>query len=368
MAKIIKLTPEYIEEIRREFEESLRGIKLSDGKISYNKSFGTIQRKATVYFTSIAWKKMQALIKECDKEVAWHGVAYRSDDPEKDEYLISDIMVYPQEVTGATVTTDQAKYQTWLMSHDDEVFNNIRMQGHSHVNMGTTPSGVDTSLYERILDQLDDSMFYIFLIYNKRNEKTYKIYDLEKNVLFETADVDVKILEDPSEKTEIHVEGLSDDENQALTAYLAEYRDAKELKGFLADAKEKVTTKTWQSPYTPGNGYSGYNRWDGYGKPYSPSAPSTASTPPAAAADTKVIPIKDAAPAPSGKKEQGKTNVKKKGKAFGSSSGSKHRKGRRKDKKGSSGGNRQMSMMNAGWADEDDPYGAYGYSEDEYWD
>lgn len=196
MSKPIKMTPENLLEIRKEFEEALKGLKLSDGKISFSKTFGNTQRKAKLYFTEMAWLKMLTLVREFDKEVAWHGIAKRGDNPAEDSYVISDILVYPQEVTGATVNTDQEKYQLWLMNHEDEVFNNIRMQGHSHVNMGTTPSSVDTSLYDRILEQLDDDMFYIFLIWNKRNEKTIKIYDLEKNVLFETADVTVQVLDD----------------------------------------------------------------------------------------------------------------------------------------------------------------------------
>lgn len=196
MSKIIKLTPACMDEIRRDFATALSNIKLSDGKINFTKTFGAVNRKAQLYFTEIAWLKMLSLVREFDKEVAWHGVARRCDDPERDEYIISDILVYPQEVTGDTVNTDQEKYEMWLMSHDDDVFNNIRMQGHSHVNMSTSPSAVDISHQEKILDQLDDDMFYIFLIWNKRNEKTIKIYDLAKNVLFETADITVSIIDD----------------------------------------------------------------------------------------------------------------------------------------------------------------------------
>ena len=196
MAKIIKLTPECIEQARQEFEASLANIKLSDGKINFTKSFATIQRRATIYFTEIAWLKMQTLIREFDKEVAWHGIASRGEDPEKDEYFITDIIVYPQTVTGVTVTTDQEEYENWLNGLEDDVFNNLRMQGHSHVNMGTTPSGVDNNLYESILGQLKSTMFYIFMIWNKKGEKTIKLYDMAKNVLFETADCTVSILDD----------------------------------------------------------------------------------------------------------------------------------------------------------------------------
>ncbi|MDO5546894.1 MAG: hypothetical protein Q4F79_00195 [Eubacteriales bacterium] len=237
MSKIIKMTSQNLDEIRKDFEEALKGLKLSDGRINFTKTFGTIQRKATLYFTELAYLKMLTLVREFDKEVAWHGIAKRCED-EEDAYIISDILVYPQEVTGATVNTDQEKYQMWLMNNDDEVFNNIRMQGHSHVNMGTTPSSVDTNLYDQILAQLEDDMFYIFLIWNKRNEKTIKIYDLAKNVLFETADVTVKVRED----------------DIGMERFL---KDAKEM---VQDKKYTPTTPPYGKPYGYGGYYGTYNK------------------------------------------------------------------------------------------------------------
>ena len=118
------------------------------------------------------------------------------------------------------------------MSHDDDVFNKIRMQGHSHVNMAVSPSSVDLSLYERLLDQLSSDMFYIFMIWNKRGEKTVKIYDIRENILFETADVTVTI------------KGMED------------------MMEFLEDAKELVVTKTYNYGY--GTGAYPYN-YPGYG-------------------------------------------------------------------------------------------------------
>ena len=327
MAKIIKLTPEYIDEVRRDFEESLKGIKLSDGKLSFTKTFGATQRKATVYYTEVAWQKMQTLIREFDKEIAWHGLAYRGEDPEKDEYTITDILVYPQEVTGATVTTDQTEYQTWLFNHEDDVFNNIRMQGHSHVNMSTSPSGVDTSLYERILDQLDDTMFYIFLIYNKRGDKTYKIYDLAKNVLFETGDVEVKIL------------GNGFDMNE-----------------FLADAKSKVRDKVYkpQSPYvSPYSTYGTVVKASELPKSAFPTTPATTKAP----EPTKPAPapVKQTAPAVSSNKFD------------------KLRKGRKKDRNKNekskyTGGYSGTGLRSAYGFDDDDVYGPFGYRDTYYYE
>lgn len=228
MSKIIKITPDCLDSIRDEFEKVLSSAKISDGKISYTKTFGYIDRKAVVRFSEIAWLKMSALIREFDKEVAWHGVAVRGADETKDEYYIVDILVYPQEVTGSNVNTDQTKYEMWLMEHDDEVFNNIRMQGHSHVNMHTSPSTVDISHQERILEQLEDDMFYIFMIWNKRGEKNIKVYDLEKNILFDGADVVVEV----------------DDGELGLNS-------------FIKDAKSLVTEKTYTAPAaTYGSSYA----------------------------------------------------------------------------------------------------------------
>ena len=196
MSKYVKITPEILKTVVQEFSDAIKDSKFPDGKITFSKTIAQTDRKASLFLTDIAWAKMKSLVMDSDKEIAWHGIAKRGDNPNKDEYIISDILVYPQEVTGATVNTDQAEYQDWLYSQPDEVFNNIRMQGHSHVNMSTSPSGVDTSLYERILEQLDEDMFYIFIILNKRDEKTVKIYDIAKNILFETNDIDLVILDD----------------------------------------------------------------------------------------------------------------------------------------------------------------------------
>lgn len=294
MSKIIKLTPEHLQEIYKDFSLQLQTAKLTDGKISYTKSIGAVDRKAKLFFTELAWEKMQVLIREYNKEVAWHGLAKRSEDKEKDEYTVYDILVYPQEVTSSTVNTDQEKYQTWLYQQEDDVFNNIRFQGHSHVNMSTNPSGVDLTHQAEILSQLDDDMFYIFVIWNKSGSKNIKIYDLAKNVLFETADVTVEILKE---------------ENGVLK--------------FLDEAKEMVKDRVYKSQHYSGwyddtdYPYGGYSSGYGYGSSkHQPTVttPTTATTPATTPvnkqekktqktqkkSETKITPIK------SGKKNKGR--------------------------------------------------------------
>lgn len=193
MSKPIKLTDELIAAIQQEFIENVKKMKMFDGKLNYTKNFKWDgEDRASVMFSALAFAKMTMLVQNFTSEVAWHGVAYR-DEKEKSKFYITDILVYPQVVTDSTVNTDQDAYQTWLYTHDDEVFNNIRMQGHSHVDFSTTPSGVDTTHQEKILSQIDDDMFYIFMIWNKKFERNIRIFDMANNTLYETADIDLYI-------------------------------------------------------------------------------------------------------------------------------------------------------------------------------
>jgi hypothetical protein len=200
---MIKMTQEYADQCRLEFDQVLKMVKMSDGKFNYTKPFADTKRRATVYFTPNAWAKMVALINESDKEVAWHGVAHRMGEaegeqpPEGDdrEYVITDILVYPQTVTSVTVDMDEMEYAKWLMANaDDERFDHIRMQGHSHVRMGTTPSSTDIQHQETILDMLGDDDFYIFMIWNQMFSSNVKVYDMAENTLFESTDVTVRVI------------------------------------------------------------------------------------------------------------------------------------------------------------------------------
>ena len=193
MSKPIFLTEAYKRQYLEEFFSMLSTSKMASGEILFKKSLPAIDEKATLYFTPLAWDKMNALIKEFNTEIGWHGLAKRDDDETKNSYTIYDIMVYPQTVTSSTVTTDQSKYTTWLYSQDDDKFNAMRFHGHSHVRMGVTPSATDIDHQTGILSQLEGDMFYIFMIYNKNLEYFVKIYDMKKNILFEKSDVTIKL-------------------------------------------------------------------------------------------------------------------------------------------------------------------------------
>ena len=238
MSKPIMLTEEVIQQMTMEFAERVRSSKLSDGKINYTKSFSYEgdDDGVTVLFTPAAYAKMLMLLHSFDSEVAWHGVVERAAD---DCFIIKDILVYPQVVTGATVNTDQEEYQQWCLAIDDDTFNAMHMQGHSHVNMGTTPSATDLTHQESILSQIDKDGFYIFMIWNKRLERNIKIYDMKTNTLYENSDVAVGIT-----------------------------GEGEDLEGFIAEAKTLVQKKAYSAASQAGAKGSAYGGYGGYGGGY----------------------------------------------------------------------------------------------------
>lgn len=217
--KKIRFTEEDKETILQEFKNFIDTLKYDGTEIGYKLNTKvTDEPTATVYFTPTAFCKMKTLVGSCDKEIAWHGVVEKKDN---NVYIIKDILVYPQEITGATVCSDDTKYPMWLQNLPDDVFNNLRFQGHSHVNFGATPSGVDTNFYNTMLQQLNNNDYYIFFIMNKKEDCWIQIYDLEKNRIYEKADIVISILfEDKAGDewyTEVFNENITKKELTTLT-------------------------------------------------------------------------------------------------------------------------------------------------------
>lgn len=138
-----------------------------------------------VVFTNEARDKVRALVNVYDKEIAWHGLVNWN--PVDREMVIWDILVYPQKTTATTVDADEAEYPLWYSKLTDEQFNSIRMQGHSHVNMGVTPSGVDEAYYKELVSQYKD--YYLVMILNKRDEHMFRFYDIDENVIYDNLEV-----------------------------------------------------------------------------------------------------------------------------------------------------------------------------------
>lgn len=142
-----------------------------------------------IIFTPIAWLKVSSMVANQSQEFALHGIVERVGI----DYVIKDVMCYPQEVSTVTVTaTDD--YGPWLHQFDDDTFNSIRCQMHSHVNMDVHPSGVDQQMYYDFLQGIKD--YYIFMIINKSHKVWANIYDIASDILYEDEDIDYEVMID----------------------------------------------------------------------------------------------------------------------------------------------------------------------------
>lgn len=148
-------------------------------------------RPPMIKFTETAYRKMMALVNASNQEIAWHGLVRKLQNPLV--YEVYDIVCYPQHTTAATVESDDDNYPMWIMKQPEEVWNNIHLQGHSHVNMGVSPSGTDVENWTKLFDTVmadNTATFYIVMIINKAEKIYAKILDKELGVIFEDADVE----------------------------------------------------------------------------------------------------------------------------------------------------------------------------------
>ena len=183
--RILKMTETNKKRILKDVAAQLESLTVIPDKLSLDLSTSKKITNITpkIIFTDEAADKIWELVDACEKEIAWHGLVTK----EKNTYTIYDILVFPQEVTASTATAKEEEYVMWMNELDDETFNHMRFHGHSHVNMGVTPSAIDTDYQQTLANTVQD--FYIFGIFNKKRSYNLYLYDTEQNLLFETKDL-----------------------------------------------------------------------------------------------------------------------------------------------------------------------------------
>jgi len=194
--KPIYLSDAQKEECRKEFERQLKRGLIKNDRFSvemvykFTKAEAEQMEKAILVISPLAFAKIVSVVGGFNTEVAWYGLTSRIA-PDKPHFLLRDIVVYPQTVTGSTVVMENEDEFWKSMSEEDAL--NMRFHGHSHVNMACTPSTTDMDHRQAELRLLPRDSYQIFMIWNKRLEFTTAIYDCANNVQYENADVEVVI-------------------------------------------------------------------------------------------------------------------------------------------------------------------------------
>lgn len=134
-----------------------------------------------------AYVKMQLYTEECENEIGWLGTAYKKRDKEKTIYYIEDTFLFEQEVhiTTTEITPESlCEFGEALFKKEDgmKIWNNIKVWGHSHVNMSVSPSGQDNSQMETFIESGHN--WFIRIITNKKNDMRIDLYDYELGAIF----------------------------------------------------------------------------------------------------------------------------------------------------------------------------------------
>lgn len=129
-------------------------------------------------FTGKAYAKMMSLVSSFTTEVAWYGIVRKENN---NLYHVEDILVHPQYVSGGRVQDADEEYSKWLVGiwKQGDLFERMKLHGHSHVNFQAAPSSLDIQNYQERTEQMDGSGLKIFMIWNKRNEFWTSILDYD---------------------------------------------------------------------------------------------------------------------------------------------------------------------------------------------
>jgi hypothetical protein len=171
-----------------------------------------------IYIAPIALDKMALYVQGCDKEIGWLGYVTREDN----YFIIRDVYLFKQEVNATTCEISPEGLSDFAMDvltnqgdNGMEIINNLRLWGHSHVNMGVSPSGQDDT---QILTFREGNPWFIRVIANKLGEMEFSVYDFEQGIKFKN----VKWIEYRS--NQVSLEDI-----------------------IKAEIAEKVTTKVWNN-------------------------------------------------------------------------------------------------------------------------
>jgi len=187
--RYLRITEEQQEKVLAEITEKLKSSVFTSNVFSFSTTFADTKSKdkVSVIFEPKAYIKMRDLVDRYASEVGWYGFIDKISDL---EYRITDICVYSQLVTGATVKQCN---DNWDRDMPVEQIKRRHFHGHSHVNMGVSPSGEDARHRSLQVENTRPDSFYFFMITNKSCACSAALYDLAAGVVYETGDIDIDV-------------------------------------------------------------------------------------------------------------------------------------------------------------------------------
>lgn len=149
-------------------------------------------KKPRVTINNEDWLMIQTIVEKSKEEVGWLSCVDKSIEDGIITYNINKVYVPKQDVHAVTceITDEglQELYEGFILSGQDEIVNKLRCWGHSHVNMGVSPSSQDETQFLEFSQNCD---FFIRLIVNKQDDINISILDKENNLIIDNLDLEV---------------------------------------------------------------------------------------------------------------------------------------------------------------------------------
>lgn len=136
-----------------------------------------------VYIERDALNKMFLYVDGCSDEIGWLCTATR----EGRTITIHDAYLFEQEVHATTTEITPEGLTNFAMAlmedpNGVEIWNNMKVWGHSHVNMAVMPSGQDDSQMNTFKDGGHD--WFIRIIANKKGDLKVDMYEYSSGLIY----------------------------------------------------------------------------------------------------------------------------------------------------------------------------------------
>ena len=134
-----------------------------------------------VYYAPNILETIHYIVQKCPQEVGWLGTVERMGY----DYLITSIYLPEQEVTGTEtdISGETLAKIGMEMLEEGKDPDTLYYWGHSHVNMGVSPSGQDESMIAEYLEA--GCKHFIRGIYNKAGAAKVDVYDTQRGLVFQ---------------------------------------------------------------------------------------------------------------------------------------------------------------------------------------
>lgn len=128
--------------------------------------------------------KMQLYVEGCFDEIGWLGTVTQNDE---NVFFIHDVYLFEQKVHSTTteITPEGlSSFAEELLQQPDgvDIWNNIKLWGHSHVNMSTNPSAQDDNQMETFSE--GGHPWFLRIIANKKGEFHIDLYDFQQGIIY----------------------------------------------------------------------------------------------------------------------------------------------------------------------------------------